>query len=136
MSAQNHNKQKVSQIFFPFLLAILLTAAAAYFLFRGFSTASLDPRVWANISAVLIIIPVFICFIITFLFLVIIILLTQRTHTFLASQLPQLNVITERINTIMGKITGTAVKPFLMSESVLAILGGASKENNEQENNE
>ena len=133
MNEHNHQRQKFTQILFPFVLAILLTVAAAFFLFRGFSSGSLEHHVWANISAVLVIFPVLICVGIAFLFLIALNLLTGKLRGTLALKMSQLNSPVTKFSQVISKAAKNLVQPAVMLESALGILTVRKTENDKQE---
>lgn len=56
--SSTHNRQVFWQIIFPFILALLAVSLAAYWLFGNNVRGNLDIRLWADLSAILLILPV------------------------------------------------------------------------------
>ena len=135
MSAKEHHQQKITQIFLPLILSFLLLAVAATFIFSGIADETLDHRVWGNISAILILLPVLLFLVFDLILLFFFIFLAGKTHHILALKLPRVNSFVEKITRIITRTSQSSVKPVIFGESVLAALACKSKKTKEQENN-
>jgi len=132
MSTQEHNRQKFSQIFFPFFIAILVIAAAAYYIFSGITSGSFNHRVWGDISAVLVILSLLLLSVFILIFFILIIFLMGKTHSILAIKLPRIYNVVVKIARISNRITTIVIKPMIMSESALAGFTRNLKENKKE----
>ncbi len=135
MSAKEHRQQKFTQIFLPLILSFSLLAVAATFIFSGIADETLDHRVWGDLSAVLVLLPIILFLVFDILFLLFFIFLTGKTHQILAEKLPRVNSFVEKITRIITQTTQSSVKPVIFGESVLAALACKSKKTKEQEKN-
>jgi uncharacterized membrane protein len=131
MSTKEHNQQKFTQIFLPLILAVFAAGAAAYTIFSGIAGNALDHRVFGDISAILVILPVLILLVFKFIFLVLLIFLTKKIQAELAAKFPKVSSFVEKIARIFIRTTGYAVKPVIVGESVLAALTPRSKRKEE-----
>lgn len=126
--AQNHSSQTFWQIYLPLIISGLIAGTAFYFLLRGDQAGSMELRVWADISAVLTIL---------FLFLFIFFLLAfcllgsfglHRVNRFTHESLSRLNRTVSRISGWIVSILGHLQKGMIETEAYASLLSHKPKE--------
>ncbi len=105
-SQESHKKQAFWQIYFPLLAVLAGIGWAAYKLFSATRTGLADMRVWADISTMLIILPMFMIVLLITLIVILIAALLSKSGDFLSKGFYKLN----QISTGIGKVCLSSCK--------------------------
>ena len=122
MSADSHRKQRVTQIFLPFILITFIIIAILIVFLREFQSGTSEFMVLADVSAIIVIIPLLATLALVFLMIIAFFLLFNQIHQALSKYFPRLNSSTAKVNTLLNSSAKIALKPFWVCEMGTSII--------------
>jgi hypothetical protein len=120
---ENNNRiknQVFSQIIFPMICFILIVVASSYFLFINLFSGKMDFRVWSDISVLVVILPVILSFVFTFIFIAGLIYVISLFQPKLNNALIKVNSIVKSISFWTIKSTDLISQPVIHLETFIS----------------
>lgn len=119
-----HNRQVFWQIVFPFLVALLAVAVAAYWLFSNNVRGNLDIRLWADISAILLILPLLLWILLFLIFTLAVFMILTKLFEPLKSGFFKVKRILSGISKVSISICNVLQKLFIEIETITSFFHG------------
>jgi hypothetical protein len=126
---KNHKQQIIWQIYFPMLLIAGLFAFLTYSFFGKSLLGGLDLRIWSDISLIIILMPLFFSFIVTFIFLFFCIYLIYRYHSTVGALFSKLSNISIGVSSGAANFTNKLTQPIIQVEAFISQMLPQEKEN-------
>lgn len=120
MNKSQHRKQIFWQVYFPLLILFGCVFLIGYFLFGKSGSGSLNIRIWSDISILIILLPVIISFIFTFICIYFLIYGISRIYPVVGNLLQKLNLLSFNILNVSKKVMGTFIHPIIGVESLFS----------------
>ena len=120
-SKQIHNRQTFWQIYIPIIVALGLLILAAYFIFQPDQTASTDTRFWADISAMLITLPLTMMILLAIIFVGLCSLIFAKALAPVKNAFFKLSQIVGKFQKAGHKSCSAIQEIFIETESALSI---------------
>ena len=120
-SKQKHNRQTFWQIYFPMLAALGLAVWAAILIFKPESGTGIDARFWADVSAMLLSLPIAMMVLLMILIIAVFSVLFTKAIPPLKNGFARIKRITANLHKIGHTGCGVIQKVFIETESVLSI---------------
>lgn len=120
MKTQKRNR-KFWQVFFPFIVSVMIVIFAGYYLFSNIRSGNLNLRIWSDISAIIILLPVFFLVLIDISLIIILIGLVHQLRKAFDQNIGKIKTAAIKSNKILTKITGFLARPWIALESLSVI---------------
>ena len=121
VSHNQHNSQVFWQIIFPFLAALGIIGAAAFFLFRGNSQGELSLRVWADIASILLVLPFYLWTLVIFILVFLLFLVIARVFQPARNGFNKIGNILAGMKKVTLSVCGAVQKAFIEIEAFSTI---------------
>jgi hypothetical protein len=108
-----HQNQVFSQVILPFLFFLILVVSAGFLLFSRISSGAFDMRVWADISVILIFLPLLMFFVIILLVIFLSIALITGIQKKVVSLFMRLNLLSSTIKDSVAKTSHSFIQPLI-----------------------
>jgi len=118
----NQQNQAFSQVILPFLFFLILVIIAGILLFSRISSGTSDIRAWADISVVLIVLPLLLAFIVFLVVIIISITLTIGLQKRIVLLIKKIDTLSFTFKSGITKAAQSLVKPLILINSRLSIL--------------
>jgi hypothetical protein len=117
----NHQikNQVFLQIFLPMIFFIMVVGISSFFLFANLSSGAMDYHVWSDISILIIVFPVMLSFVFTFIFIALLIFLISRFQSKLHNALLKINSIIKTFSFWTIKLANLILQSVIRMESFI-----------------
>jgi hypothetical protein len=122
MNTNKHRQQIFWQIYFPLFLFLGILAFFSYSFYGNTILGELDLRIWADLSVLVLTLPLFFSFFIAFIFLFFVIYLISRFRPLISNVFLDLDNIAILISHWTSKFTNYLTHPVIQIESFISQL--------------
>jgi len=120
MQTQKRN-QKYGQILLPFFGAVIIVTFLGYTLFNNIQSGNSNPRIWSDISVILLLFPAIVFLVIEFFLIALFISIAHQSQKIFVQKIDKIRTTIIKVNTLLKNTPECLAHPWIALESLFAI---------------